>query len=123
MINKKGRKSKEDIQHLVTDKNKILVLTTGQFCSKQELMRQLGIGDQSTFDRHFGADYDASAEFWKSKVAQSLYKNLQALNPQCTIFGAKTLLGLKEVSKTEISGADGKEFKVVIMDRVIEDDE
>lgn len=119
---KTGRMSQVEVSALVNEENKLRVLCSGKFCSKQELMRQMGIGDQSTFDRHFGDYYERSETFWKSQIAESLYQNLRIRNPQCTIFGSKTMLGLKEVSRTELTDADGKEFKVVIMDRVIEED-
>ncbi len=119
---KTGRMTKEQVEALLSEANKLTVLVSGKFCSKLELMRQLGIKDQATFDRHFKEYYERSEEFWKGHVAKAFYKNIGRLNPANVIHGTKTILGLVETRKQEITGADGKSFSVTITDRIANDE-
>jgi hypothetical protein len=119
---KKGRKTKEEVAALLTEGNKLTVLVSGKFTSKLELMRQLEIADQATFERHFGELYERSTEFWKSHVAKSFYRTIAKLNPGCVIHGTKTILDLVETRKQEISGPGGQVFNVTITDRVADED-
>jgi hypothetical protein len=96
---KMGRMSKEDIEKIVSKKNIMTVLTCGQFTSKQELMRQFGIGDANTFERHFGEYYKQSAEFWKSESAQAFHRSLAKGEPTIVKHAAKTILGLTEKTR------------------------
>ena len=95
-MKKIGRKSQKEIESIVTEQNKMTVLICGQFTSKQELMRQFGIGDQSTFDRHFGELYKQSSDFLKSTAAKAFYKALHKGDSANVKHAAKTVLNLTE---------------------------
>lgn len=110
-------------RHKKTDKNAMFVKINGNFLSKQAVMRELGITDQRTFDRHYSEEYKDSRDFWATKTIASLMRNLAMGKESTTLKCAKEFIGFNPVEKHEHSGSNGEPLQPIYNITVVGKDE
>ncbi len=97
------------IAHKPTDKNRGIVEAMSSYGITQEVIaKRIDIGVTS-LNKYYREELDRGDGMAQAKIGEALYeKAVISKDTACLIFLAKTRLGLKEVSRVEATGPDGK---------------
>lgn len=112
MIEKEKRKKPGPKPTVITDEQRAKIEAWAAVGATLEVIAQeMGINGR-TIQRHCAKELKSGHENLKAKLKGTLAARALAGDTACLIFACKTMCGLHEVRREEISGPEGKPIEV-----------